>query len=213
MRKLLVLPMTGLLLMAAAAPVAAGPNTVNTSGSGQTIQGEWYGDSDGGSYGGSYGYLILFEETGGEYGELYEESGEWVLCASGPTPEDEVYGFVGTRLSGWAYDIDMALGSKLSTGTATAEFEIQVETVDDCAGTSDASFDVATISVEVVADGRLAMFTNSGSYKVPGDFNSHSRSRGRERLAAGHVDLGDYGSRDFDFAIMAEFSWTEHSNG
>jgi hypothetical protein len=206
MRKFLVLPLAGVLLLAAAAPVAAGPNTSNTSGSGQTIQGEWYDES-------SYGYLVLFEESGGEYGELFEESGEWVLCTSGPTPGDEVYGFIGQRVWGWAYDIEMSLGSKLSSATATAEFEIGIESVDECSGTYQTTFDTASVAVDVVGSGSLVMFRNSGSFKVPGDFNSHSRYRGKERVATGQVDLGALGSREFGFAIMAEYSWSEHANG
>ena len=206
MRKFSVLPLAGVLLLAAAAPVAAGPNTSNTSGSGRTIQGEWYDGS-------SYGYLMLLEESGGEYGELFEESGEWVLCASGPNPEDEVYGFVGTRVWGWTSDIDMALNSKLSSGTATAEFELGIESVDECSGTYETSFDTATVSVDVVGSGSLVMFRNSGSFKVPGDFNAHARYRGKERVATGNVDLGALGSREFGFAIIAEYSWSEHSNG
>jgi hypothetical protein len=194
-----------IMSLAAAAPVAAGPNTSNTSGSGETIQGEWYD--------GSYGYIVLFEESGGGYGELLEESGEWVLCSTGPTPEDEVYGFVGTRLVGWASAVDIALDSKLGTGSATADFELGIETIDECSGIYDVTFDTATVTVDLVGTGSLAMFRDSGSFKVPGEFNSHSRYRGKERQADGSVDLGSFGSRDLEYGIMASFSWSDHANG
>lgn len=205
MRRFMGLASAAILVLATAAPVAAGPNTINTSGGGETIQGEWYD--------GSYGYIVLFEESGGEYGELLEESGEWVLCSTGPTPEDEVYGFVGTRLVGWAYAVDISLGSKLGTGSATAEFELGIETIDDCSGTYDVTFGTATVSVDAVGTGSVAMFRDSGTFKVPGEFNSHARYRGKERQAGGTVDLGSFGSRDFDFGIMASYSWSEHANG
>ncbi|HEU4921323.1 MAG TPA: hypothetical protein VFT20_16420, partial [Candidatus Limnocylindrales bacterium] len=69
------------------------------------------------------------------------------------------------------------------------------------------------VAVDVVGSGSLVMFRNSGSFKVPGDFNAHSRYRGKERVATGHVDLGALGSREFGFAIIAEYSWSEHANG
>lgn len=206
MRKFMVLPLAGVLVLAAAAPVAAGPNTSNTSGSGRTIQGEWYGET-------SYGFLVLFEESGGTYGELFEESGEWVLCAPAPTPEEEVYGFVGQRVWGWGHDVQLSLNSKLTAGTAAGEFEISIDTVNECTEAYESSFDTTTVSVDVVGDGSLAMFRESGSFQVPGEFNAHSRYRGKERLAAGTADLGSLGTREFGFAIMAEYSWSEHANG
>jgi hypothetical protein len=206
MRKFLVLPMAGIMLLAGAAPVAAGANASNTSGSGRTIQGEWYDGT-------TYGFVILLEESSGEYGELYEESGEWVLCTPGASPEEEVYGFVGTRTFGWSSEIDMSLASKLSSGTATAAFEVGIETVDDCTGASEVEFELITIAIDVVADGSLVTFRNAGSFQVPGEFNAHARYRGRERQAAGSIDLGPLGSRTLGYAVMAEYSWSEHANG
>jgi hypothetical protein len=204
MRKMMVLPLAAALLLAAAAPVAAAANTSNSSGSGSTIQGEWWTES-------GSGYLYLFEDSSGDYGEIYEESGQWVSCSA--DPDDENYGFQGTRTYGWAYDIELTLGSKLSSGSATADVELQVETVDECAGTYDVSFDASTVSVNVTGVGSVTMFRDSGSFKTPGAFNQHSRFRGKERQAEGQLDLGSLGTRDLGFAIMAEFSWSDHSNG
>jgi hypothetical protein len=214
MRKFLVLPLAGLLLVAGAAPVAAGANTTNMSGGGRTIQGEWQGD-------GVYGYVVLFEEISGsnseygEYGEFIEETGEWVECAAGAVDDEdtgEYDGFVGTRVSGWSSDIDIVVDSKLTAGSATGTFEVAIETVDECNGEYDATMDTVTVSVDVTGDGSLVMFRDSGSYKVPSEFNAHSRSRGKERSAAGSIDLGSLGSRTFDYAVMAQYSWSDHSN-
>jgi hypothetical protein len=57
------------------------------------------------------------------------------------------------------------------------------------------------------------LFRDSGSYKVPGEFNAHTRSRGKERPATGSIDLGSLGRRTFDYGIMAQYSWSDHSNG
>ena len=44
MRKFMVVPMAGLLALGIAAPAAAAPNVSNTSGSGQSMYGEWASD-------------------------------------------------------------------------------------------------------------------------------------------------------------------------
>jgi hypothetical protein len=202
MRRLMFIGMVGALGLALAAPVSAGPNTTNISGSGRTIQGEWYSES-------GYGAVYLFDESTYTYGEFYEESGVYVPCDE---PEGDVYGFVGTRLQGWAQDLTISVDAKLTTGTAAGDFEIANETVDECTGSYDVSFETVFVTVDVTGSGPVAKFRNSGSFKIPGEYNSHSRYRGSERLATGGIDFGAAGTRDFGWAIMASYSWTEHSN-
>ena len=57
MRRLMVLLMAGLVALGVAGPVAAGANVSNTSGSGETIYGEWSGS-------GTYGSVYLGEDSG-----------------------------------------------------------------------------------------------------------------------------------------------------
>lgn len=202
MRRFMFIGMVGVLVLAFAAPVAAGPNTSNTSGSGRTIQGEWYSES-------GYGAVYLFEESSATYGEIYEESGAYLPCDG---TDGDMYGFQGRRVQGWAQGLTIVLDPKLNAGTATGEFEIASETVDECVGSYDVAFETVSVTVDVTGTGPVAMFRNSGSFKIPGEYNSHSRYRGKERSAAGGIDLGAMGTRDFDWAIMASYSWTEHSN-
>ena len=201
MRRLMTIAMVGALGLATAAPVAAGPNTSNVSGSGRTIQGEWYGDS-------GYGAVYLFVESAGTYGEIYEESGEYAPC-DGP---DGGYGFTGTRIQGWANGLTVTVDSKLSAGSAAGDFEIALETVDECAGSYDVAFDTVGVTVDVTGTGSVATFRNSGSFKIPGEYNAHSRYRGKERQATGAIDLGSMGTRDLGWAIMSSYSWSDHSN-
>jgi hypothetical protein len=63
-RKLMILPLAGLLAFSVVAPVAAAPNTSNTSGSGTSIYGEW--SSDGTSGYASFGV----DSTYGSFGEV-----------------------------------------------------------------------------------------------------------------------------------------------
>ena len=131
MRRFMVLPLAGLLALAIAAPVLAAPNVSNTSGSGKSIYGEWSSE-------GTYGYVFLGEEAGqGGFGDIYQESGEYVECdgalpppdKGAPSPQDttgggEYYGFVGTRTYGWATDLTVTLSKRLDTGKATGSAEL-----------------------------------------------------------------------------------------
>ena len=67
MRKLMVLPLAGLLALGVVGPVAAGPNVSNTSGGGESIYGEWSAE-------GTYGYVFVGEDSEyGGYGDIYQE--------------------------------------------------------------------------------------------------------------------------------------------
>ena len=56
MRKLMVLPLAGLLALGVVGPVAAAPNVSNTSGGGESIYGEWSAD-------GAYGDVSVGEDS------------------------------------------------------------------------------------------------------------------------------------------------------
>src|SRR6478672_4607804 len=124
MRKLMVLPLAGLLALGVVGPVAAAPNVSNTSGGGESIYGEW-------SAGSTWGYVSVGEESGyGGFAEIYQESGQWVECDTGapelgkdaPTTQDTSggdYGFVGTRT--WGYSeggVTVDLSRRLDSGHA-----------------------------------------------------------------------------------------------
>jgi hypothetical protein len=224
MRRFMVIPLAGLLVLGAAAPVLAGPNVSNTSGTGKTIYGEWSSE-------GTYGYVFLGEETGyGGFGDIYQESGEWVLCE--PTtvagddkgtvtiedttpPGEEFYGFVGTRTYGYAFDLEITLSRRLETGSATGSAELYTETVNECEGIygGDPVAEVVSINVNVTGVGSLASFRGSGSYKIPSEFNGHENYRGTERQATGSVVAGNVIDTSFDWAYMSQVTWSQHVNG
>jgi hypothetical protein len=221
MRKFMVVPMAGLLVLSIAAPAMAGPNVSNTSGTGKTIYGEWSGPA-------TYGYVFLGEETGhGGFGDIYQESGEWVLCepGTGPvkgdpttqdtTPGDEIYGFVGTRTYGYAVDLQITLSRRLGSGTATGSAELTTESVDECAGIygGDGVSSIVPINLTVAGAGALASFRGSGHYKIPSEFNGHDNYRGTERQATGLVVVGEAIDVSFDSAYMSQVTWSQHTNG
>jgi hypothetical protein len=205
MRKLAVFPMAGLLILAIAAPAAAGANVTNGSGTGSVINGEWSSD-------GVYGYAYLAtDSTYGSWAEIYEESGEWIACDE----SDESYGFVGSRTYGWSEGITVTIDSRLNHGSASGTLEVATETVNECTGeyTSDGEPMTVAFSASVDGDGRAARFRNGGTYQLPGEVNAHSRQSGSERHATGTLDLGQAGSRELAEGVLATFSWKEHSNG
>jgi hypothetical protein len=220
MRKFMVLPMAGLLALGIAAPAAAAPNVSNTSGSGQSMYGEW--STDGGS-----GYVSVGVDSAyGSYAEIYQESGTWVECAPGDepppdkgaiaydtTPGDGGYGFVGTRTSGYGSDIRLDLSRKLDSGRATGTIELYTETVDECNGVYDGgTSEVGALDLQLTGTGSVASFRDSQFYKLPSKFNGHATYRRRERQAAGSLVVGGSIDVGLDSAYMSEVTWSEHTN-
>jgi hypothetical protein len=221
MRKLMVLPLAGLLALGVVGPVAAGANVSNTSGTGESIYGEW-------SAGGTYGYVSVGEDSHyGGFADIYQESGTWVECDSGApvpgkdtaitqdtTPGEGEYGFVGTRTWGYGEGLTVDLSRRLDSGRAAGAVELYTATVDECAGDygDDAVSEVVTLDVSVTAAGPLASFRGHGSYKTPSQFNGHENYRGKERAASGSVSAGSSIDATFDFAGMSVLTWSEHSN-
>jgi hypothetical protein len=220
MRKLMVLPLAGLLALGVVGPVAAAPNVSNTSGGGESIYGEWSSD-------GTYGYVSVGEDSQyGGFADIYQESGTWVECDPGaagsgkdtPTTQDTTgdgdYGFVGTRTWGYGEDVTVDLSRRLDSGHATGSIELYTSTVDECAGDygDDAASVVVTLDVSVAAAGPLASFRDHGSYKIPSQFNGHQSYRGKERAASGTVSAGTSIDATFSFAGMSVTTWSDHSN-
>jgi hypothetical protein len=203
MRKLAVIPMAGLLIVAIAAPAAAAPNVSNTGGSAKVINGEWYSD---GAYG--YAYFVADSEQG-TWGEFFEESGEWVQCDDSA----ESYGLVGTRTYGWSESVSVVVDAKLSHGAVSGTLEVITETVNDCSGEYTVTDEARSVAFAAALDGvgRATRFRSSGSYKLPGEFNAHGRQSGKERMATGSFEL-DGETHAFENAVLATITWRDHSN-
>jgi hypothetical protein len=214
MRKFMVLPMAGLLALGVVGPVSAAPNVSNTSGTGESIYGEW-------SAAGTSGYIFLGEDsTYGGFGDIYQETGAWVECdpTAAPvikdtTPGDVVYGFVGTRTYGYAYDLRIDFSRRLETGTASGSVELYTDTVDECNGIygGEPVGDVGTLNVTLKSAGALATFRGRGIYKIPSEFNGHENYRGQERAASGSVVAGSTINATFG-GDMSVVTWTDHVN-
>lgn len=216
MGRFLVLPLAGLLALAAAAPVAAGANVRNDSGSFREAYGTW-GSFDEGPELETYGEFFVVQTADGGYLEyLSESTGTYVECAGGEIGKDdtggEYYGFVGTRTFAWG-ETSLSLTRRLTDGSATGSIQFETSTIDECAGVWDvtASGD-ATLDLQLTGVGDLVSFKTSDSVKIPGSLNGHSTYKGIQREASGTIDFG-LGSRTLDDAAMASVTWTDHCNG
>ena len=224
MRRFMVLPLAGLLALAIAAPVAAGPNVSNRSGTFDEAYGAWNA-YDAATDVSTYGEVYVYQETGrgGFVENLFEESGRYVECAAATagaakgavTPQDTTpgdYGFQGTRTFGWG-EATLTIGRKLSGATASGTIYVETAAVDECAGTYDiVTSGDAPLNLSLTGTGPVVTFKGSSSVKIPGELKQHSNMRGEARSAVGSVSFGQ-GPRNLDGAQIAHVSWTDHCNG
>jgi hypothetical protein len=209
MRKLMVLPMAALLAVAAAAPVSAGPNVSNSSGSALTAQGSWYSDAGGVE---TSGGLYAWQDSGAStaYVEYFEQHGSYVDC----TPEDETdesYGFQGEYRFGYG-EGTLTIGRRSADAQASGMLETFTTVVDDCTGEySESSGGSVAVSLDLVATGSKMMERGTSSFKIPSEYNSHSKYSSTSRIAAGSATID--GSEIAVDGVIGKVSWRDHGNG
>jgi hypothetical protein len=209
MRKFMVLPTAAVLALAIAAPVSAGANVSNTSQSAVTAQGSW--ESHAGNVE-TYGSLVAWQDSGASsaYLEFFEESGQYVDCTPADDTDDS-YGFQGQYRYGYG-DGTLTIGRGSSDAQASGTLEISTTVIDDCAGTYDetTSSGVAA-SLDLVANGPKIMERGTWSFKIPGQFNTHSSYSTTARSAAGTATIG--GNAIAVDGGIGKVSWRDHGNG
>lgn len=209
MRRFIVLSLAALLALAVAAPVAAGANVANRSGSFDEVYGSWSAYDESTEIA-TYGSVWVFQEagSGGLVESLYEESGRYVECAGGGGN----IGFQGTLTFGWG-DATLAVSRRLASATATGTIHIETATIDDCAGIFEvvSSGDVP-LSLSLTASGPLVTFRGTNSVKIPGELKQHGNFRGESRSATGSLTFGQ-GPRALGDAQIAHINWTDHCKG
>jgi hypothetical protein len=209
MRKIMVLPMAALLVMAVAAPVSAGANVVNTSQSALTAQGTWYSEAGGV---GTYGSLSAWQDSGSDAAslEFFEESGQYVDC----TPADDTddfYGYQGQYRYGYG-DGSLTVGRGSADAQASGTVEIVTTIVDDCAGSYEESVeDGVAVSLDLTATGSKTMERGTWSFHIPSEFNGHSSYSTTYRTAAGTATIG--GDEVAIEGGIGKISWRDHGNG
>lgn len=210
MRKLIVLPMAALLALAVAAPVSAGPNVSNSSGSAVTAQGSWYSEAGGVE---TYGGLYAWQDSGATsaYMEYFEQVGAYVDCTPADQT-DEFYGFQGEYRSGYG-EGTLSIGRGYADAQASGTLTTFATAVDDCTGDYvESPGGTVAVSLDLVANGPKMMERGTSSFKIPGQFNSHSSYSATSRIATGTATIGDGPEMAVDGRI-GKVSWRDHGNG
>jgi hypothetical protein len=215
MRTFLTVPMAGLLVLAGAAPVAAGPNVGNYSSSLTMAQANW-GSKDGATETFTYGYLAVSQEQGSSdaFAEYSEYSERNVQCTGAETPDDLSDDTFGTNTSSvWGFGpASLSIGAKFASATASAVLDVYKELIDGCTGESSYQEDSGlSIGLDLTATSSTIRESGRGSFHLPGEFNNHSSYKATYRFAEGSVDGAD-GPQDV-FGQIGKVSWSEHSNG
>ncbi|HYU50940.1 MAG TPA: hypothetical protein VEO91_13545 [Candidatus Limnocylindria bacterium] len=215
MRTFLTVPMAGLLVLAVAAPVAAGPNVGNYSSSVTIAQADWGSfDKEAGSY--SYGYLAVSQEQGSsdalaEFNQYIEQN---VQCTGAETPDDpsdDMFGTISTNRWGFG-SATLSVDGKLASATASSVLYVEQDRFDSCTGES--SYDelpALEIALDLTATSGTIRESGRGSFHLPGEFNSHSSYKATYRMAEGSID-GVEGAESV-FGQIGKVSWSEHTNG
>jgi hypothetical protein len=215
MRTFLTVPMAGLLVLAVAAPVAAGPNVGNYSSSVELAQADWGSfDKEGGVY--SYGYLTVSREQGTSqaFAEYSQYSEQYIQCTGAETPDDPDDDTFGTKASSvWGFGpASLAIGPRFSSATASATLEAYADAFDDCTGEwSSEEVSDLSVALDLTATSGTIKESGRGSFHLPGEFNSHSSYKATYRMAEGSID-GVEGAESV-FGQIGKVSWSEHANG
>ena len=214
MRRFMTIPVAGLLALTLAAPAMAGPNVGNFSGSVTLAQAGWesYAE-DKQSY--TSGYVVVGQDQGGDsFAEYNEFSADWVQCTGADTPDDpddDTFGSVGSNV--WGYGpASLSIARNFGTATASGTLEASRETFDECTGEYNyEDLGATAFSLDLTATSGTVKESSRGSFKLPGEFNSHSSYKATYRFAEGSVDVGA-DSHDA-YGQIGTVSWRDHSNG
>jgi hypothetical protein len=215
MRTFLTVPMAGLLVLAVAAPVAAGPNVGNYSSSLTIAQANWGSfDEATGIY--SYGYLAVSQEQGSSsaVAEFSQYSEHDTQCTGAETPDDPTDDSFGTIYTNrWGFGpASLSIDGRFASATATGALEIYAETFDGCTDEySSEELPALTFDLDLTATSPTIRESGRGSFHLPGEVNNHSSYKATYRLAEGSLD-GVEGAEDL-FGQIGKVTWTEHSNG
>jgi hypothetical protein len=199
------------LLLAVAAPVSAGQSTYNSSGSALTAQGGWDSfDETSGTY--EYGWVTGWQAQGEPaFVEFYGGSFQEIVCAPAHGNQPATTAYLETFRYG-AGPGSLSIDRSYSVASASATIDIWTDTFDGCTGeyTSSIAEGVA-VTLELSGSGDLIKETGTWSFRIPGQYNSHSRYASTYRPATGTASLG--GEAHDVYGAIGKVSWSDHSNG
>jgi hypothetical protein len=221
MRRFTVFPLALLLAFVLAAPVAAGANVTNQSGTFDVANGYWYSYDEATGVDSSGGIQVA-QADGQTYFDLYDQSGAYVDCSTGlpakggVTTKDTTgggYGFKGTQSYAMGGEPTVSFGRRLSGVTASGAVDVVTYAIDDCAGTYDLVKEGnETLALALTGTGPVISFKDTSSIRIPAALNGHASESGDYRAATGTVDFGR-GSRAIVDGQIAHVTWRNHCNG
>lgn len=211
MRKLGVALLAGTLALAAAAPVSAGQTTINSSGFAVTAQGGWERfDEATGTY--EFGWVAAWKEQNQPaFLEFYGGTSQEIVCSPARGNRPATTAFLDTFSYGsGAATLDVS--RNYTTASASAVIDVWTSTYNGCTGEYSESFaSGVTVTLALTGSGDLVKERGTWSFKIPSQFNGHSRYAVTYRLATGTASLDGVG-HDVSGAI-GKVSWSEHVNG
>lgn len=205
------LALSALLVLTVAAPAAAGQTTINSSSSAITAQaGRESYDEATGAY--TFEWVSAWQAQGDPtYIELFSGSSREIVCspARGNRPATTAY------LEWYRYGFGegtLTVGRNYSTASATGTIDVWTDTYDGCTGeyTSSLASGVA-VSMELVGSGSLIMERGTWSFKIPGEYNSHSTYSTTYRAATGTTTVD--GATNDVYGAIGKVTWKDHFNG
>ena len=215
MRRFMTVPLAGLVALAVAAPVAAGPNVGNYSSSLTMAQATWDSwDEATGAY--SSGYIAISQEQGSPdaFAEYSSYSQQYVQCTGEETPEnpdDDTFGVVGSNTWGWG-PASLTTGKNFGSASASGDLSIGREQFNECTG--EWTFEElpgVQFDLDLTATSGTIRESSRGSFHLPGEFNSHSSYKATYRYADGTLS-GIDGTQSVS-GLIGKVSWMDHANG
>jgi hypothetical protein len=146
--------------------------------------------------------------------DLRRSTGSVVACGDSGTPgdpSDDVYGFIGTDVSGTGTGT-LTVATQYRGAKAAGTVRAEVTTIDECTGdvTTTGSRTIS-VALDLTAIGPIVRETNRSTIAIPGQFRSHELIRAVSRDAAGTMKLG---SRTLPVdAVIGRLTLQAHANG
>lgn len=215
MRRFMMIPLTGLLGLALAAPVSAGANVGNSSGSLTLAQGSWSipnpeTEAD------RQGSITVGQDSSGEapFVQYSESSEAWVQCTGADTPDDpddDTFGFVANYVEGFG-TADLRVSRSFSSAQAEGVLQLFRSTFNECLGEKTAEeLGSVPFALDLVSTSGVVRESGFGRFQIPGEYNAHSSYRAAYSEAAGTLELG---ATTIELTgQIGKVSWTDHVNG
>lgn len=194
------------LLASGGTPALANDRVFNDNGSALVVDATYTRD-------GADGFAYAWQQQGGEgMAFFFEQSGDWVQCAGAKTktPNDDVYGFVGTFLFGEG-PATVTAGARYATGSATATVYAYRDVIDECTGTyTTTPVGEMDLAIGLTTSGGTSTTRDRSRFHIPGELNNHSSFTFTGAWGSGTATVG--GDTVAADGFVGTSRWSYHSS-